>query len=287
MAEKAAATQTAAGTAPETPAEAPEQALKQAEEQVTEQAKPAPEPSVEDRLKALEQEKQGLEQGLAAREAQHKTELERLQAQAVIERDRTVTQARQQWEAKHAAELRQGEIDRLEKQVRDGDEEAVAKLAELAKQPLRAAQQQEETEKLRESAQTEGWLEGYRSALNIRAARLSSSEERQAELSGLWNAGKFDELEAEMVKDEQAAATGSSAEELAALKKRLDALETATGEEAAMAARAGGGGDLSGCGSAGGLTYRTKTEARALHVDGKISNADMRRINADSAIPEI
>ena len=152
---------------------------------------------------------------------------------------------------------------------------------------LMEAQQQEETEKLRESAQTEGWLEGYRSALNIRAARLSSSEERQAELSGLWNAGKFDELEAEMVKDEQAAATGSSAEELAALKKRLDALETATGEEAAMAARAGGGGDLSGGGSAGGLTYRTKTEARALHVDGKISNADMRRINADSAIPEI
>jgi hypothetical protein len=42
-------------------------------------------------------------------------------------------------------------------------------------------------------------------------------------------------------------------------------------------------------GSGGGGTggYRTKAEARTLHVQGKISHGDMRRINADPTIPEM
>ena len=38
--------------------------------------------------------------------------------------------------------------------------------------------------------------------------------------------------------------------------------------------------------SASSGSYRTKTEARSLHVQNKLSNADMRRINADPSIPE-
>jgi len=41
-----------------------------------------------------------------------------------------------------------------------------------------------------------------------------------------------------------------------------------------------------GGGGGGGVTYRTKTEARTLHIQKKISHAEMRRINADPSIPE-
>ena len=39
-------------------------------------------------------------------------------------------------------------------------------------------------------------------------------------------------------------------------------------------------------GSAGGGGYRTKAEARALHVQNKISNTEMRAINRDPSIPD-
>jgi hypothetical protein len=42
-----------------------------------------------------------------------------------------------------------------------------------------------------------------------------------------------------------------------------------------------------GAGGTGGGGYKTKAEARTLHVQNKISNADMRRINADPSIPEM
>ncbi len=42
---------------------------------------------------------------------------------------------------------------------------------------------------------------------------------------------------------------------------------------------AGGGG--------AGTTYKTKMEARTLHVQDKITNAEMKRINADPTIPEM
>ena len=38
---------------------------------------------------------------------------------------------------------------------------------------------------------------------------------------------------------------------------------------------------------AGGISYRTKAEARTLHAQNKISNADMRAIKADPNIPEM
>ena len=41
-----------------------------------------------------------------------------------------------------------------------------------------------------------------------------------------------------------------------------------------------------GSSSGSGANYSTKTEARNLHATGQLSNADMRRINADPSIPE-
>ena len=38
--------------------------------------------------------------------------------------------------------------------------------------------------------------------------------------------------------------------------------------------------------SGAGSTWRTKEDARNLHANGKLSDAEMRRINADSSIPE-
>jgi hypothetical protein len=42
-----------------------------------------------------------------------------------------------------------------------------------------------------------------------------------------------------------------------------------------------------GAGGAGGKGWRTKTEARTLHVQDKITTAEMKRINADPTIPEM
>jgi hypothetical protein len=42
-----------------------------------------------------------------------------------------------------------------------------------------------------------------------------------------------------------------------------------------------------GGGGGGGSGYRTKTEARTLHVQNKISHSEMRRINSDPSIPEM
>lgn len=41
-----------------------------------------------------------------------------------------------------------------------------------------------------------------------------------------------------------------------------------------------------GSGGGGSSGYRTKAEARALHVKNEISNAEMKRVNADPSIPE-
>lgn len=47
------------------------------------------------------------------------------------------------------------------------------------------------------------------------------------------------------------------------------------------------GQSVNSTGGAGTGTYSTKTQARTLHVTGQLTNAEMRRINADSSIPEI
>lgn len=49
----------------------------------------------------------------------------------------------------------------------------------------------------------------------------------------------------------------------------------------------GGGPRRAGGGMAGGsVSYSTKTQARNLHANGQISNAEMRAVNADPTIPE-
>ena len=48
-----------------------------------------------------------------------------------------------------------------------------------------------------------------------------------------------------------------------------------------------GGPNLAPGSPAGGISYRTKAEARTLHAQNKISNADMRAIKADPNIPEM
>ena len=53
-------------------------------------------------------------------------------------------------------------------------------------------------------------------------------------------------------------------------------------EQSPPATPSGGGG-----GGAGSTKYRTKTAARALHVQNKITSDEMRRVNADPSIPEI
>ena len=87
-------------------------------------------------------------------------------------------------------------------------------------------------------------------------------------------------------------------ERVAVAKEQDDGLQQKINEgvEAALKERGiekredeGGGETIEGGGGGGGRTpsYRTKTEARALHVQKKISNDEMRRVNANSSIPEM
>lgn len=72
--------------------------------------------------------------------------------------------------------------------------------------------------------------------------------------------------------------------------KELDkkAREVAKAEAAAKAREEKGPHAVvpSGGGGGGGGSYRTKAEARTLHVQNKISSNEMRRVNADPSIPE-
>ena len=209
----------------------------------------------EARMKGLETQLQELQQGLSAKDIQHKTELERLTRDNSAETERRVTQAVQTAETRLAGQKREVEIAQLKGQIANGDEDAIGKLATLANEPLEQARQAEETAKIRADGQTSGWIEGYAASMNKRLSRLEPTDERRGEFTALWDAGKFEELEASMAQDETVKAGGTSTETIAELRKRLDALEkgdkAASEEETAMDDREDAGADLGG-GSPGG-----------------------------------
>ena len=90
-------------------------------------------------------------------------------------------------------------------------------------------------------------------------------------------------------------AIGKAAVEKYAAKKEGEArkvVEANVRAEAQDAARKAANPDpvaqpTGGAGGGGGTTWRTKMEARTLHVQDKITNAEMKRINADPTIPEM
>lgn len=261
MAEKATAPE-AEQTPTPTPDETPEAAPK---EEVKEEAQPTGEAGATKddgagRLTELESQLQELQQGRSAEQAQHKVTLERLRVEAGQEADRRAGQAAAQAKADLAAERRQIDIVQLKKQISEGDEDAIGKLAQLAAEPHEQAQKAEETARIRSEAQTSGWIEGYATSMNRRLERTEPTDGRRTELTTLWNAGKFEELETEMAKDEATKVTGASDERLAALEKQIaDLTKTnteASEEEAAQKVREDGGADLGG-GTPGG---RSDTE---------------------------
>ena len=70
-------------------------------------------------------------------------------------------------------------------------------------------------------------------------------------------------------------------------KKGLKEGKNADSAQTAIKEAKGKGANLAPGTSGGSGGYRTKTEARTLHAQGKISNADMRAIKADPTIPEM
>lgn len=214
------------------------------------------------------------------------------------ETERRVTQAIKTREGKEKTQVREAEVARLEEESRNTEEperlaQIVARLAtlnrELAEEPRRA---QEEDESVSAALR-----QGAGVAFNYRVDRLQPTPTEEQEYIRLFNAGQYADLdrvlsEAELKKAGVAPAVPTTVAELqrenADLRKKAG---VATEQEQIAAARGGGGGggpdttEGSG-GGGGGKGWRTRTEARALHVQNKITSSEMRRINADPTIPE-
>jgi len=241
---------------PPTPGETPQAGQ---QEGAKEEGRPAGEAGAsEDRLKGLETQLQELEQRNSAKDIQHKDELERLRLDSAAETERRIGQAVQKTRTEQAAERRETKIADAKRRADQGEEGALDELTTLAREPHQQARQSEEAEKIRTDAETQGWLQGYTTSLNVRLEKTKPSDERRAELIKLYDTGKFQELEDEMAKDESVGGT-----EMAALEKRLAAIEgtnkEASEEEAAQEIRASAGAELGGGTPSGGKAYKEKT----------------------------
>ena len=96
--------------------------------------------------------------------------------------------------------------------------------------------------------------------LELHEAQQELLKKRDALLKASWEAERGDELKRKATEN-------------------ADAEARAKARGAKPPVPTGGGG-------AGATTYRTKTEARNLHAQNKISNEEMRRVRADPNIPE-
>ena len=176
-------------------------------------------------------------------------------------------------------------IGRLNKAARDGqlDSDAIDNLLTDHAQSLTALNRIIGDE-LKDSGRVEGYREFVRSVANhLSDTQLETEFTNRIALA--LRGVKDDKLVSDFVtRITQKAEKGSYDKGFGEGKK---AGEKAVTERVKAETRAGEGPNTApGTGGGGGGGWRTKTEARALHVQNKITNDEMRRINRDPSIPD-
>lgn len=122
---------------------------------------------------------------------------------------------------------------------------------------------------------------------NIEAAFFAMGDD--AESREVWDAATTHEARLNLYTERYAQARiaeSTDAKKITRLEKQNADLQAEinklTGERGAN----GSGASTNGTRGSAGASYSTKEEARTLHAQGKISNTEMRRVNADPTIPE-
>jgi hypothetical protein len=172
-------------------------------------------------------------------------------------------------ETRHAAQL-----ETARRETKEGDTDKLATLVELAHGAIDRPQQ----EAAAFQSNAEALKQGAASAFSYRVERLQPDKATEQRYMALFQSGRHAELDQELLDAEKKKWGAPSGAETSEAKRA---------EQQRIAdARRGKGADLSGGKGGGGKGFKTKMEARTLHVQGKISNARMREINADLTIPE-
>lgn len=241
----------------------------------------------------LKQENGVLRQQLT--DSQAETEKAKSDANRIA--DTRVSNALLTQERKASAKTVSARIATLQAEADEGDATtaaaAVAELAQMAGKPGEDADA--------EAAATAARAEGAYQVINARVIALNPPEDVNRTWHALWIARDLAGLNEAMdtFAIEKAGGPGAAGEDAggkkkdptpAELKKENEDLKKRLGisdeQDKINNARGGAGADLSGGGGGGGTGYKTKAEARVLHIAKKITNAQMRVINDDPTIPE-
>ena len=202
-------------------------------------------------------------------ETRHASQLETARRSS----DAAVGAARTKWDRDQEAKTAKDRATALGSRIKSGETDEVEALVGLVHEAI--DRPQAEADAFQNSA--DALRQGAASAFSYRVERLQPDKATEQRYMTLFQSGRHAELDQALLEAEKEK-WGTPAGETNESKRRE--------QEEVAARRRGKRPDLSGGKSGGGVGFKTKMEARTLHVQNKISNARMKEINADPTIPE-